>query len=87
MIPMRFAAIVVAAVAAGACAAPNPTGPTSAEQLPARPRLDGGVMYGSGNRTDITPSPASAAPTQTVIATDSVEAAADAGGVMYGSGN
>ncbi|HET7233196.1 MAG TPA: hypothetical protein VFJ16_24510 [Longimicrobium sp.] len=73
----NFGAVVLTAFTI-ACATQVPT-EASNRTGSERPRFDGGVMYGSGNRADSTSTNQNAAP--------GMEAAATESGVMYGSGN
>lgn len=67
-------------IAAAAC---STGGPTEAERTaPGGPALDGGVMHGSGNRTDTTTVNATAAGSG-----EATTAEAERTGVMHGSGN
>ena len=78
-LPKLTAALLLSVTAA--CGADTPLDPPSRT---AALRLDGGVMYGSGNRAGEADSTTSA---QSGDAAPSVEAASAPGGVMYGSGN
>ena len=66
---------ITGAISLAACGTENPTGSTVVEG--AVPRLETGVMYGSGN----SPAKEAAADSQGATTAD------QAGGVMYGSGN
>lgn len=67
-------------VLAAGCSNGTPTG--SDRSMPSGPALDGGVMHGSGNRSDSTGTNTSAATTGGVAAVESERT-----GVMHGSGN
>lgn len=81
----RIVPILVAALAAAACTS-TPTGSRgdAREARIGQPRLQGGVMYGSGNRAGST---TDSMRIQNGTAASTMEAAAAGGGVMYGSGN
>lgn len=67
-------------IAAAAC---STGGPTEAERMvPAGPAMDGGVMHGSGNRTDTTAVNTTAAGSGEPTTTETERT-----GVMHGSGN
>jgi hypothetical protein len=83
---MRLPLIVTATAAAmlGAACANTPTGAPGAG-TPYGPSYEGGVMYGSGNRTVGT---STATGAHTAPGADSLLVTTAArGGVMYGSGN
>lgn len=67
-------------IAAAACSSGSPT--QAERTLPAGPALDGGVMHGSGNRTDTTVVNTSAATSGEATAAETERT-----GVMHGSGN
>jgi hypothetical protein len=67
-------------IAASGCSTGNPT--AVERRVTAGPALDGGVMHGSGNRTDTTVVNTTAATSGEATAT-----AAERTGVMHGSGN
>jgi hypothetical protein len=69
---------VLALVAAAACSTGSPT--HAERTAPTGPALDGGVMHGSGNRTDTTV-------VNTTAATSGEATATERTGVMHGSGN
>lgn len=67
-------------IAATACSTGSPT--QAERTLPAGPALDGGVMHGSGNRTDTAVVNTTAATSGEATATETQRT-----GVMHGSGN
>lgn len=82
----RIVPITIAALAAAACTSGTPTGVEATRWTPpGGAHLNGGVMYGSGNRSVMI---ADSVSFRVLNGTAAVTLGATAaGGVMYGSGN
>lgn len=77
-------AAAIATIAAG-CTQTS-TAVTDSNRPPSAPSYDGGLMYGSGNRTE--PADASSTTVNSAATADSLQSSAvERGGLMYGSGN